>query len=75
MPLSRSVSHLRVRFDDPLDRRTDMSRIRQRIATWIGRWTRADLAAFAGGVIVIAVVPGGLVAWIAWRFLRGRAAA
>lgn len=52
-----------------------MSRIRKRIATWTGRWTRADLAALVGGVIVIAVVPGGLVAWIAWRFLRARAAA
>lgn len=51
-----------------------MHRIREYVVGWTGRWTRAEIAALAAGGIVIAVVPGALMAWLAWRLLRGRIA-
>jgi hypothetical protein len=53
---------------------TAMVRIREFFCRWTGRWTPTELAAFAAGVIVIAVVPGALMAWLAWRLLRARRA-
>lgn len=41
---------------------------------WTGRLTRAELASLAAGAVVLAVVPGALVAWLAWRLLRTRSA-
>ena len=51
-----------------------MERIRERAARWIRRWAPAEFATFAVGAIVIAVVPGALTIWIAWRLLRARSA-
>ena len=48
----------------------------ERINAYIARWTEgrapAEFAALAVGAIVIAVVPGALTVWLAWRFVRPR---
>ena len=49
-----------------------MAKIKAYLAGWTGHRTPAEVAAFAAGAIVIAVVPGALIAWLAWRLLRAR---
>jgi hypothetical protein len=51
---------------------TAMAKIKAYLAGWTGRRAPAELAAFAAGAIVIAVVPGALIAWLTWRLLRAR---
>jgi multidrug efflux pump subunit AcrB len=50
-----------------------MEWIRECVARWIEGRTPAEIAATAAGAIAIAVVPGSLVLWLAWRLLRPRA--
>ena len=51
----------------------------ERIRGWVMSWTSgrgpAEIAAWAAWAIVMAVVPGALTVWIAWRLLRQRYAA
>jgi hypothetical protein len=49
-----------------------MDRIKQQITRWAEGRSTAELAAHAAGVVVIAVVPGALAAWIAYRLIRAR---
>jgi len=49
-----------------------MERIKRQITRWIEGRSRAELAAHAAGVVVIAVVPGALAAWVAYRLIRAR---
>jgi hypothetical protein len=49
-----------------------MEQIRTYLATRTRYWTVGDLARLGAAAIVIAVVPGALMVWIAWRFLRPR---
>jgi hypothetical protein len=48
-----------------------MGRLRHNITKWTQGRAPGAIAARAAGVIVIAVVPGALVAWIAYRVIRG----
>jgi len=48
-----------------------MGRLKHNIAKWTQGRARGQIAARAAGVIVIAVVPGALVAWLAYRVIRG----
>ena len=48
-----------------------MGRLRHNITKWTEGRAPGAIAARAAGVIVIAVVPGALVAWIAYRVIRG----
>jgi hypothetical protein len=50
-----------------------MDRIRREITRWAQGREPAELAARAAGVVVIAVVPGALAVWIAYRLIRARA--
>jgi hypothetical protein len=52
-----------------------MARFKRQIAKWTEGRAPADLAAQAAGAIVIAVVPGALVVWLAYRIVRSRLAA
>jgi molecular chaperone DnaK (HSP70) len=49
-----------------------MERIRQEITRWAEGRSATELAARAAGVVVIAVVPGALAAWVAYRLIRAR---
>jgi hypothetical protein len=51
-----------------------MARIKRQITGWLEGRPPAELAARAAGVVVIAVVPGALAAWIAYRLIRTRVA-
>jgi len=51
-----------------------MARLQRQIAKWAEGRGPAELAAHAAGAIVIAVVPGALVAWLAYRIVRSRLA-
>ena len=48
-----------------------MRRLKHKITKWTHGRAKGQIAARAAGVIVIAVVPGALVAWIAYRVIRG----
>lgn len=52
-----------------------MERIKERVTKWTEGRAPAEIAALTASVIVIAVVPGAWVVWLAWRFLRRRNAA
>jgi hypothetical protein len=52
-----------------------MERIRQQITRWMDGRPPAELAARAAGVVVIAVVPGALAVWLAYRLIRTARAA
>jgi hypothetical protein len=49
-----------------------MERINEYITRWVGGRAPTEIAALTAGAIVIAVVPGALMVWLAWRFLRTR---
>lgn len=51
-----------------------MEKLQELVVGWARRLAPAELAALAAAAIVIAVVPGALTAWIAWRLLRTRSA-
>jgi hypothetical protein len=51
-----------------------MARIKRQITDWLEGRPPAELAARAAGVVVIAVVPGALAAYIAYRLIRARVA-
>jgi len=48
-----------------------MERLKHNFTKWTRGRAKGQIAARAAGVIVIAVVPGALVAWIAYRLIRG----
>ena len=50
-----------------------MERIKHEITNWVQGRELVELAAWAAGVVVIAVVPGALAAVLAYRFIRARA--
>jgi len=52
-----------------------MERIRQQIARWAEGRSTAELAAHAAGAVAIAVVPGALAVWVAYRLIRTARAA
>jgi hypothetical protein len=47
-----------------------MERIKRQIARWAEGRPPAELAARAAGAVAIAVVPGALAVWIAYRLIR-----
>jgi hypothetical protein len=47
-----------------------MERIKRQITRWVEGRPPAELAARAAGVVVIAVVPGALALWLAYRIIR-----
>ena len=49
-----------------------MARIKAYIVGWTESRPAGEIAALVAGAIVIAVVPGGLMVWLAWRGLRAR---
>ncbi len=49
-----------------------MERIKNYVARWADGRTPMEFAALIAGATVIAIVPGALVLWLAWRFLRTR---
>ena len=51
-----------------------MERIKRQITRWADGRPPAELAARAAGAVAIAVVPGALAVWIAYRLIRARAA-
>lgn len=50
-----------------------MDRIKRQLGLWADM-PPAELAARAAGVVVIAVVPGALAVWLAYRLIRARTA-
>jgi hypothetical protein len=52
-----------------------MDRIRQQITRWVDGRPPAELAVRAAGAVVIAVVPGALAVWVAYRLIRTARAA
>jgi hypothetical protein len=48
-----------------------MEHIRRHLARW-AELPPATLAARAAGAVVIAVVPGALAVWVAYRLIRSR---
>jgi hypothetical protein len=52
-----------------------MDRIKRQISQWVEGRPPAELAARAAGAIVIAVVPGALAVWVAYRLIRTARAA
>ena len=49
-----------------------MARIKAYIAGWTESRPPAEIVVLVAGAIVIAVVPGALMVWLAWRGLRAR---
>jgi hypothetical protein len=49
-----------------------MARIKRYFTRWTETRPPAEIALLVAGAIVIAVVPGGLMIWLAWRGLRTR---
>ena len=49
-----------------------MARIKRYFTRWTETRPPAEIAVLVAGAIVIAVVPGGLMIWLAWRGLRTR---
>ena len=47
-----------------------MDRIKRQITRWVDGRPTAELAARAAGAVAIAVVPGALAVWIAYRLIR-----
>jgi hypothetical protein len=49
-----------------------MERIKRQITRWAEGRAPAEIAARAAGAVVIAVVPGALAVWVAYRLIRAR---
>jgi len=52
-----------------------MERIRRELARWADGRPPAELAVRAAGAVAIAVVPGALAVWVAYRLIRTARAA
>ena len=47
-----------------------MARIKQYVTRWTESRPPSEIVVLVAGAIVIAVVPGALMVWLAWRGLR-----